>query len=202
MTIDRAVSYDAPVFSVAQALRDPRREAEELAARRRDAGFEEGYQRGWDAGSEEVAAAIADHRRSADRLAACASAMERALGELHGRDERVIAEIEPDIVQLAVALATELVGRELASVDAPVVDALARAVQLVPDRGAPTVRVHPDDAETAREAVDADIVRWRRDVELVADPTIERGGCVVDVGPCRIDAQLGTALERLRHAFD
>ena len=35
----------------------------------------------------------------------------------------------------------------------------------------------------------------------VGDRAVEPGGCIVDVGECRIDAQIGTAIERLRSAW-
>jgi flagellar assembly protein FliH len=198
---NRAVSFEAPAFTVAQSLRDPQREAAELAKRRRDRGYEEGYQRGWATAESDVEAAIGDHRHSAERLARCAVALERAIDDLARRETLALAEIEPDVVALAVALAAEILGHELSTVDEPVLDALARVANLLPDRGTPTLRVHPDDAETAREAVAADVVRWTRDVEFVADPAVERGGCIVDVGPCRIDGQIGTAVARMRDAL-
>jgi len=35
-------------------------------------------------------------------------------------------------------------------------------------------------------------------VHVIADPSVEAGGCVVEAGPCRIDAQIGPAIERAR----
>ncbi len=34
--------------------------------------------------------------------------------------------------------------------------------------------------------------------EVLADPTVERGGCILDVGPARVDAQLSAAVARVR----
>lgn len=195
---DRAVSFTAPAFTVAQSLRDPRREASELAARRRDSGFDEGYSSGWASSETEVAAAIDDHRRSAARLDQCAAVFDQAAADLSRRDCLALEEVERDVVTLAAALAAEIVGRELNAVDQPVLDALARVARLLPERGMPTLRVHPDDAETAREAVDADLVRWNGEVEFLADSSVERGGCVVDLGPCRIDGQISSAIARMR----
>ncbi len=197
-----AVSFDAPQFPVAAALVDPERGAAEAAARRRDEASVEGYEEGLRRAEAEVEQAIADHRRSASRFAELCGALERATADLAVRDRMAIADVERDLLALAVGLAEELVGRELSTIDEPVLDALERAVELVPDRGTPIVRVHPDDAETAREAVDADLVRWSDAVTVAPDPRVERGGCVVDVGPCRIDAQLGPALERMKAALE
>lgn len=198
---DPAVAFDAPRFPVAATIRDPRREAADAIARRRDLGYRDGYDAGMARAAVEIDAAIDDHRRNALRLGELTAAFERAIDDLARRDRVALADIEPAVVELAVALATELLGRELDSVESPVVDALNRVIELVPDRGPPTVRVHPADADTAREAVAADVVRWSDEVAVVADATVERGGCVVDVGPCRIDGQFGRAVERMRDAL-
>jgi flagellar assembly protein FliH len=69
----------------------------------------------------------------------------------------------------------------------------------VPERGEVVVRVHPDDAAAA---ADADVPELSaRGIRIVADPSIEPGGCVLDVGDCRIDAQLGAAAARMRAAL-
>lgn len=196
------VRFDAPRFPVEASLRDPVRGAAEAETRRRQAGYEDGYRDGIAAAEAEVCAAIDDHRRSADRLTGLSTALERAVGDMEARDRLALAEIEPDVVALAVQLAIELVGRELAVTDEPVRDAIERVVGLVPARGTPVLFVHPDDAATAREAVDLDIARWNGAVTVTADPRVERGGCVVEVGACRIDGQLGPALERMVAVLD
>ena len=38
-------------------------------------------------------------------------------------------------------------------------------------------------------------------IELVADPSIEPGGCILEAGSTRVDAQLGPALRRARQAL-
>src|SRR5436190_815966 len=38
-------------------------------------------------------------------------------------------------------------------------------------------------------------------VTVIADPAVEPGGCILEVGDSRIDAQLGSALDRVRAAL-
>jgi flagellar assembly protein FliH len=191
-------AFDLPAFPPLAAVRDRAQEAAERTTRLREDGYAAGYQAGLDAAAREIERDRAEHRQAAQRLSAAAAALEAAARNLNARDQVSLDELEREAVALGVSLATELVGRELAVTDTPVVDALRRAVALVPDRGVPVVRVHPADDETTREAIAADILGWSGDVSVVADPGVEPGGCVVDVGPCRIDAQIGPAIERLR----
>ena len=197
-----AQMFEAPVLPALVGRREHERESAERSARLRDQGYLDGHVAGWAAARNDIEAALADHRRSAVRLDSIATALDGALSELQRRDGVALATIERHVVALAARLATEIVGRELLAVDQPVLDALARAATLRPERGAVVVRVHPDDLGTAEEAIAADLLKWPDGARVLGDPAIEVGGCIVDVGACRIDAQLGPALERMRQALD
>jgi flagellar assembly protein FliH len=198
-----AIPFDAPSLPPS-AHRDRSAEISARAAQQRQSGYEDGYRDGRDAGlraaADEVAQTLAEHRHLIDRLTAAIHALDAAADDLRRRDHVTIDELEHDAVALAVALAEELVGRELAATDAPVLDALRRAVGLVPDRGVPRVRMHPDDVATATGTPELDHLTGGDLTALVADPTVEPGGCIVDVDACRIDAQLTPALARLSQA--
>ncbi|WP_420452514.1 FliH/SctL family protein [Ilumatobacter sp.] len=193
----QAVDFVAPAFAPADVADSVRRGQHEQAALRRDAGYEAGLAQGRD----EVESAIADHRASADRLARASEALEAAAADLARRDQLALTGVEDEIVAMAVELAEQIVGRELEVTPEPVLDAMARALRLAPERDTPVVRVHPDDESTARDAARADLVRWRHDISIVADDRVERGGCVVDVGRCRVDAQISSAVERMRSSL-
>ena len=148
----------------------------------------------------EIAAVIDDHRRAYERCVQAAHALDDAAHTLGERDAITLSSIEEDVVELALALTAEVVGRELRAVDEPVRDAIHRAIALAPDRGTATCHVHPDDAAVAHDVLAGDPL-WHDRVEIVADQRVEAGGCVLEIGDCHVDAQIGTALERLRAAL-
>jgi flagellar assembly protein FliH len=199
LTSRTAAPYEAPVLQPVERV-DPLDAAQLALEHARKDGFEVGYHAGMDLAQAEVTAAVARHDQESERLQRAALALEDAHRRLLAADRLVLEDIEVDVIELAIALATEIVGREVAASDAPVRDALARSLQLVPDRRTPTVVVHPDDLATARHAIDSD-PRWGASIELVADGRVEPGGCVVEVGECRIDGQVGPALDRMRVAL-
>lgn len=200
-----AMRFEAPPLPPLAAFRDRAEEAEERARLRREAGYADGYAEGYAAGLAQAArdseAEAIEHRRAAARLGQAAAALQDAATQLAQRDAVTLAAIEADVLALALALAEEIVGRELRATDAPVLDALGRAARLVPDRGDVVVRVHPDDATVVTAAVAAHPAGWPGEVQVLGDPAIEPGGCVLDVGECRIDVQVGAAIERLRAAW-
>jgi flagellar assembly protein FliH len=163
-----------------------------------DAGFRKGWDVGWrdgfsvgrDAGRDQ---AYEEFRAA---LAPAVTALLRATEEIERQDRTTLTQLEDVAVALVYDLVESLLGRELELAEAPARDSLARALALAPDRGAVVVRLHPDDLD-AIAAVAAETAPGRA-IELVADGSVERGGCVVEVGACRVDAQLGPALERAR----
>ena len=145
----------------------------------------------------EVAATIAEYEHRCQRLDAILSSLDAAGTDLAARDAVTLRDVESQTRTLAVGLAEAIVGHEVAVATDPVGDSVRRSAVLLPDRGPMLVRVHPLDLETARTAAPG----WFgevRSVELVADATIERGACALAVGPLRIDAQISSALERMR----
>lgn len=185
LDLEQARLHHAPI--------DPATAAEELASAQA-AGFDAGYQDGYAAG---LAAAEAQARVALQDQVAMLEQAVRALSnaalDLSARAAVEVAEIEDQVADAAFAVAEAVIGRELEVATNPGRDAVARALALAPAGGA-TVRLHPADVAT----IDGD---FGRQLTVLADPTIEPGGCVVEVGACTIDAQIGAALERVREAL-
>jgi flagellar assembly protein FliH len=148
----------------------------------------------------EMTDAIEQHRRATDDMDAAARALTRALDQLAEADRQRVHDVEQQTLHLALALAEEIIGREVRDDDGLVVTAATRALSLAPDRGSVVLRVNPGDVaavgDPARLAGHLASV-----VHVVADPSIDRGGAVAEVGPLRIDAQINSALARIRDAF-
>ncbi|HVC69126.1 MAG TPA: FliH/SctL family protein [Acidimicrobiales bacterium] len=171
------------------AVRRPSVPTADPFAAARAAGFAEGFQAGLaDAAAGDEAARTAQTSRLSDALITAAAA-----ARSHRADAVALAEQEA--VRLAFELAEALLGREISLSSSLSIDAVTRAVALVPKGDDLVVRLHPDDVITPDElqALVPDA-----SVKVVIDPEVELGGCVVEAGPCRIDAQVGPAMERAR----
>jgi flagellar assembly protein FliH len=202
-TIRRAA--DLPVVGGGPSLRLGDVYAEELARLRQHA-HGEGFAAGHADGMAAAAAVVAETERvAAQRLADVQARWERrmasataALGAAVARfDEAAVPvadEVREAILGTVLTLVEDLLGRELALADSPVLDAVRRALTLCPADAPAVVRVHPDDlAELPPDAL-ADLPDT---VRVVADGNVERAGAVAETGARRIDAQLGAALERV-----
>ena len=203
-TIRRAA--DLPVVGGGPSFRLGDVYAEELERLRQHAQAQ-GFAAGHAEGMEAAAAVVAEtERAAAARLADVQARWERrvasavaALGAAAARfDEAsvpVADDIRETIIGTVLTLVEDLLGRELALADSPVLDAVRRAMALVPADAPAVIRVHPDDLGEIPAATLAELPET---VRVVGDPDVERAGAVAETGPRRIDAQLMAALERVQ----
>ena len=160
------------------------------------AGIAEGLAAGRTAAAAETAAAIA-------RAEALCRSLAEAADDLRRRKALELKGLEDTLARAAFDLATAVVGRELQLSSSPGNDALARALALVPAGCIAIARLHPDDVATlgAVSALSPGGTPEPPGVTIIADPAVEPGGCILEVGNSRIDAQLGSALDRVRAAL-
>jgi flagellar assembly protein FliH len=149
-----------------------------------------------------LAAAIDEQHRLAVDLTAAADVLARALDQLAAADLSRIENVEHHVLQLALALAEEIVGREIRSDDDLVVTASKRALALTPDRAPVMLRVHPSDVTVVRDALGEISGHLSVVVQVMPDQSIERAGAVAEAGPLRIDAQISSTFARIREAFE
>jgi flagellar assembly protein FliH len=203
-TIRRAA--DAPVANGGTSFRLGDVYAEELERLRAQA-HAEGFAAGHAEGMRAAAAVVAETERAAAerlaevqarwerRLASATAALGAAVTRLDEASVPVADDVREGVIGTVLTLVEDLLGRELALADSPVLDAVRRALTLVPADAPAVIRLHPDDlAEIAEES----LAELPDTVRVVADPAVERTGAVAETGPCRIDAQLMTALERVQ----
>lgn len=189
--------FDAPMLAESNTHRVVARLDATAERRRHDLGFQQGYSEGHASASAEVANAIADHRRNAERLGTLCEALERAVEQT--LDPTANVALEEAVVEMAVQIAEVIVHREVTDHGA-IVDSIRHCLSLRSADSA-VVRLNPDDLACATEARDARLIGAAKTVELVADPSIERGGCITETGSSQIDAQVGPALARIRAAL-
>lgn len=165
-------------------------------AARIDEARQNGYTEGYQAALGEIAAAeaagrAAQLRRVADAFVAAADGVTAARVD-------AVQVAATEAVELALQLAEALVQREIEGRNGAA-DALRRAIAIAPDdEQAMELRIHPDSSISEDEirAIAPGVA-----LTVVNDARIEAGGCVLTAGPCRIDAQIGPALDRARAAL-
>jgi flagellar assembly protein FliH len=167
-------------------------------------GYDDGYKVGVAEGlAAGRAAATAESAAVVARLATLAGALADAADDLRRRQAMALEGLEDALAHTAVDLAAAIIGRELEVAVSPGADALARALALVPAGSTAIARLHPADAARLGDTGGNAAPRGGAPAALtiIPDPVIEPGGCILEVGDSRIDAQLGSALDRVRSAL-
>ena len=183
----------------------------QVASGVREAARAEGYAVGWASGlraaTEQVRAAATEAeaaRQAASdaQTLAVRAALHAVDGAAHSLEERAVTpagELRDAVLQAAFELTETLLGRELVTATEPGMDAFRRALDLLPAGRPVTMRLNPADASVVRQVVaEMPPGELGRDVLVVADPSVEPAGCVAECDAMRVDAQLSTALERVR----
>ncbi len=166
----------------------------------RSEGYAEGHRRGLEEGATAVHAEIdestriSEERRAAD-VASAASALLSAVERVEEARTQAVTVAEVDCAELSFKLTRSLLQRETQLSERPTVESIVRALALAPTNEAVTIRLNPDDISTLSGF---DMSSLGRECTVIADELVEHAGCIVDVGPTRIDAQLGRALGRVR----
>ena len=184
---------------------DARAEAQRLTEGAEQRGYEAGYQKGHaeglEAGRKEGhEAALKQAESSLNQLQ---QAWVDAAKQWDAERRDMLREARQSVLRLAIRMAEKIVRRVPAVEPGIVQDQVAAAIEHVARPCDVTVRIHPDDRDLVQHAIPqaADQLGQGEHVTLKEDNAIERGGCVIDYGKGRIDATLGTQLDRLVEAL-
>ena len=144
--------------------------------------MDRGYQAGLSAGRAEL-------QKSNDALAAQVARLDGILNQLSRPLAILEAEVEQQLVLLALAVGKQLARRELKADPGQIAALIREAVGRLP-AAARDVRVHlhPEDAAAIAERLAS--AGRERAWTVVEDPTLTRGGCLVRSENSQIDARV------------
>lgn len=122
--------------------------------------------------------------------------------EARERRDDALTSIERDVLRLAVKIAEKIIGRELQRDPETVADTVAKALRNVRRNELISIHVNPAEAatvESCRQRLDP--TGRARFLEVVADPSVAIGGCLIETESGAVDAKLETQLRVLERAL-
>ncbi len=151
----------------------------DLQAEAHKEAFDQGLAEGREAGRAEI-------RVQVERLTAM-------IQDLAKPFEVLDAEVERELLTLAMALARQIVRRELKTDPTQIIGIIREAIAALPVSARDVrVHVHPEDAAVMREHLAP--TESERAWVIVEDPVMARGGCRITTATSRVDARLETRL--------
>ncbi len=136
---------------------------------------------------------VAGRQRADEQLAADSARLVALLDSLAVPLANLEQELLDSVLQLACALAKQVVRRELTAVPARIGELVREGVAALPPTAREiTVYLNPLDLDLVRSTAP----RGRNDArwELLADPSLERGGCRINTSSSEVDLTLETRL--------
>lgn len=140
-----------------------------------------GFQQGFDEGSKK------GYEDNLHLLQGQAAIMTSLLESLSEPFKRLDDEVEKELVKLVIAIATQIIRREIKLDPGQIVAVVREAINVLPLAAQKiSLKLHPEDAEVVRSALALDDMSqsWG----IVDDPLITRGGCEVDTEISHVNA--------------
>lgn len=181
---NRVIQQDldsVPQLTVKQVETMQEQAYKESAEKGRKEGYNEGYEQGkkqgYAAGYQEGQSAI---QKSSAELVKLLQSLDHPFSELD-------RQVEDELVTLAIAIAKQIIRRELKTDPGQVVAVVREAMHILPASARKvSLHLHPEDAKLIRDALALE--EAATDWKIVEEPLLTRGGCRVDTDTSRIDA--------------
>jgi flagellar assembly protein FliH len=196
---------EAAQQEVALLLKDARAEARAIVGKAEanvEKAQEQGYNDGAASGHEDGYAAALDHagRAFAELFEEGQRTVDDYMEQAVAERDRMLDEMEPKILRLALDIAGKIIGMEIDRDDGVFPSIVRTALDLMKQEGRVTIRINPEQYNTAfRSKAEARIKTARGSVEaeLIADHAVEPGGCLIETDNGTVDASVGAQLEQM-----
>jgi flagellar biosynthesis/type III secretory pathway protein FliH len=159
----------------------------------RDRARHEGFESGYAEGLKEAARENAEKQRIFDEK--CQTVL-IILNKATEQAKQFIAvkqqELESYAAELAIDIAEAVISQEVSSGKITILDTIKHALAMLPSTGEMTGRVNPEDLEFIESN------NLAANIHLIADPSITKASCVLEIGSSMVDARLDEAIARVK----
>lgn len=156
-------------------------------------GFSQGFSEGQQAGLREMQAQIDEASRKAETIIRDAKYQSN---ELQYTAER-------QIIEIAISIARKILKREIEENPMTILPVVKEALQKVMDQDLIVLRVNPEDTEMLKHAQRdlQQIIGGEKQLSIIADQTINPGGCMIDTSCGTVDASIDNQLSVIKLAL-
>jgi flagellar assembly protein FliH len=129
--------------------------------------------------------------------------METLLRAMTGLKKQVYHEAEAELLRLSVEIARQIIRNQVTTDPSVVTRAVRAAFEYLGDQNQVRISVNPHDMTEVRRLLPdlAQLQRLER-FELVEDPAVERGGCILETGFGRINGTIEDQLAMLKEELE
>jgi|CZCB01.1.fsa_nt_gi flagellar assembly protein FliH len=200
---DRVAQIEAEALEKASAItKRAEAQAQETMAFAREAGYREGYSKGYEEGyaKGELEAKTHYQREWDTRLEQLATVLDEIL-----RFRSILVDrYKSDIVQLVIEMAQMVTCAQIDKDDTTVLRVIEACLRKASSPTTLTIRVNLSDLPVVVDAKRDLEAKYPtlESIEVVDDPSVERGGCLIETDSGFLDGRIGQQFQRVAEAFN
>lgn len=180
----REIISDAEIRAKEMVM-EAERKVSEIETQARDRGYDDGRNRGYDEGKEEVSRLI--------------NSLNKIISATIDRRNEIIKNVEKQLVMIVVLIARKVVKMISEYQKGIVMHNIREALIKVRGRTDVVIRVNIEDLELTTEHKEEFIkmVEDIKNVTILEDSTVDRGGCIIETDFGNIDARIASQFEEI-----
>ena len=160
--------------------------AQEEAENIKKSAYEEGYRKGLEKASSDI------------------EQFKSNFNKFMGATKEVFEYVAPDILEISIDIAKKIIKKEVEADPQVLVDTIIDVLKTV-SKNEPkiNIRVRPQAAQFIKDALPTMTYQYGIDtkINIIADPSVEEGGCVFQSNNGIVDASIDTQLEIIKKAL-
>ena len=169
-------------------IEEANQKAEEIRLQAQEEGYHKGYEEALSAAKTGVLESIERISEMANNTAADMSC--------------ILNTLEEGVVDLALSIAEKVVHKRLAEDRSLILSMVEGALEYVDVMEVIRIRINPEDLGILRSHWEQGYINVSgRNIDLVSDPRVQLGGCIIDTTGSVVDAQIETKLAEIERAF-
>ncbi len=166
-----------------------KKRAEEIESQAYSAGYEQGQKDGLEIGRQQYQIKV-QH-------------LESVINQLQEESMTLASKYEAQLLSVAIAVARQVVGKELRENGQAVLEAIRSALANVVEGSSIAIHLHPRDFESVNMDLDSLFSRpGANRIELKPDQAVDRGGCLIQTDFGLIDATVESRWDAVMHEID
>ena len=128
-------------------------------------------------------------------------AMKSIFDEWDEKKTQFLKDIELEAAELALCIERKIVGFEIQKNKEALKYVIREAMAMIRNRKKLRIRAASDDEEYFRQGVNGFLRTFGENIEIVIDPNVEQGGCIIETNMGDVDANVETRWKMIADTF-
>jgi len=171
-------------------LREAQEKASALEGEAYEKGFAQGEKDGFELGQRKAAKLVED--------------IESVLRSMDNLRQEILVHYEKEILELVFAIAQRVIHRNIRSDDKAIEATALSALTLAAEKSKATLRVNPEDFDYVEKLRPEffTAVKELKALTVTSDPSVTRGGCLLESPYGDVDARVETQLDKIHQCLE